>query len=323
MPDKTSHIVVVGAGGIGGTFAGLLSRTKGSRVTLLTRAGAHLDALRRDGLRLEGLAELTADVEAVDDASQLEVCDVLIHAVKAQDTEAALEATRHLEARELVTSLQNGVVKDEQLVGAFGADRVVGALTVVAGERPEPGVTRWTYDGGTQVGEFDGRPSERVDRLVARLQAAGLVCEASNAIVPATWTKLVGWAPIGLLATLSRQTNAGVLSNEPLARQYLGMVRELAALASAHDVSLLDLGPFHVASWLEQPDGDALGSIMGSTLAGSKSTHSALQDIQRGLPTELGATLGPLLSDAADRGIPMARVESLYAALMGLEQTLA
>ena len=322
MPETSSHIVIVGAGGIGGTFAGLLSRTTDNIVTLLCRPGAHLDTLRRNRLKVEGLAKFSAEIKAVGHADQIDACDVLIYAVKVQDTETALEATSHIAVREFVTSLQNGVIKDEQLIGAFGAERVVGALAVVAGERPRPGVVRWTYDGGTQIGELDGRPSERVDRFVTQLCKAGLNSTASNTIIAATWTKLVGWAPIGLLATLTRQNNAGVLSDKLLARQYIEMVRELSALATKRGVELLDLGPFHVSTWLNQSDADALTNMMGSTLAASDSTHSALQDIQRGVPTELGAMLKPLLSDARECKISMPRVESLYAALMGLERTL-
>ncbi|MGI9657844.1 MAG: ketopantoate reductase family protein [Gaiellaceae bacterium] len=317
-----NEIVVVGPGGIGGTFAALLARTGECSVTLLGRPGKHIDAIRSAGLRLEGLDQLNVAVGACDEPSQIASCDALFFAVKAQDTDAAIAATSHIDVRELVLSLQNGVIKDEQLAGAFGADRVVGALAVVAGERPEPGLVRWTYDGGTRIGELDGRVSERVTRLVELLERGGLTSEVSREIVAATWTKLVGWAPIGLLASLTGQDNAAVLSSGVLAREYLGMVRELAGLAAACDVGLIDLGPFRIRTWLGQSDAEALGSVMSSPLAASDSTHSALQDIRRGTPTELGALLGPLLTDAAQRSVPLARVGALYAALMGLEETL-
>ena len=315
--------MVVGPGGIGGTSAALLARTGACNVTVLGRPGPHVEKIRREGLRLEGLDEFGVEVEALDDPSQVKACDALIYAVKAQDTESALAATSHIEVRVLATSLQNGVAKDEQLATAFGAERVVGALAVVAGERPEPGVVRWTYDGGTRVGELDGSSSARLEWLLDLLQKGGLKSELSSEIVAATWTKLVGWAPIGLLASLSRLGNAAVLSNGGLAREYIGMVRELAGLAASRNVSLIDLGPFHVRTWLGQSDAEAMGSVMSSSLATSDSTHSALQDIRRGSPTELGALLGPLIADAAPRSTPLVRVAALYAALMGLEETLA
>ena len=317
------EIVVVGAGGIGGTFAALLAATGSCRVTLIGRPGPHLEAIERNGLRLEGLRELTADVAVADDASSLSSCDVLLVAVKAQDTDAALVSCRHIEVLEVALSVQNGVVKDERLGEAFGRERVVGALAIVAGERPAPGVARLTYDGGTRIGELDGAASGRVEGLVALLGSAGLACEGSSEIVSATWTKLVGWAPIGLLATLSGQSNAGVLSDAAMAREYVGMVRELASLAAAQGVPMLDLGPFQVRSWLERSEDAAVEAVMATPLASSSSTHSALQDVRRGVRTELGALLAPLLEDALSHDVSLTRVRALYAALTGLERELA
>lgn len=317
------HVVIVGPGGIGGTFAALLARADECRVTLLGRPGAHIEAVREHGLRLAGIDDFTVSVAARDEPANLTDCDVLVYAVKAQDSEAALAATRHVDVRDFATSIQNGVVKDDLLVRAFGAEKVVGALAIVAGERVSPGVVRWTYDGATRFGELDGRTSERVDWIVERCRSAGLRAQVSSEITSATWTKLVGWSPIGLLATLSRQSNEGVLSDERLATAYVGMVRELGELAHARDIPLLDLGPFHVRGWLACSEPDAIAQVMASPLAGSDSTHSALQDIRRGQRTELEALLGPLIDDGTSRGLAMVRVRTLYAALMGLEGSLA
>jgi 2-dehydropantoate 2-reductase len=317
------NVVIVGPGGIGGTFAALLTRSRECHVTVLGRPGAHADAMRERGLRLEGLDSFVVPVEVIDDAARIENCDVMIYAVKAQDSGDTLAATAHIEVRDFATSIQNGVVKDDLLVRTFGRSKVIGALAVVAGERSAPGVIRWTYDGATRFGELDGHRSDRVDWLVERCARAGLRTEASTEISSATWTKLVGWSPIGLLATLSRQTNAEILSNELLATAYIGMVHELAELAGANEVPLLDLGPFEVQTWLAATAADAIQRVMTSPLARGQSTHSALQDVQRGEMTEFEAILGPLLADASTRKIPMTRTRTLYAALMGLERSLS
>jgi 2-dehydropantoate 2-reductase len=230
--------------------------------------------------------------------------------------------TEHIQVRDFVVSLQNGVVKDELLVNTFGQEKVVGGLAVVAGERPTPGVVNWTYDGGTQFGELDGQPSERVDEIVNLFQQAGLITQASDAILSATWAKMVGWIPIGLLATLSRQSNAGVFSNRQLATEYLGMVRELQVLAAAKEIPLIDLGPYHVKTWCQGAAEEAIEKVLTSPLAGSQSTHSALQDIQKGIPTEFQACVGPILEEAQVLSIPMQRIQIMYATLMGLEATL-
>ena len=316
-------LVIVGPGGLGGTVAALLAREGECDVTIVGRPGAHIDTIQKQRvIRLTGLQEFTVQIDATDDPKGIRECDILIYTVKAQDTQAALGLTEHIQIRDFVVSLQNGVVKDELLINVFGKGKVIGGLAVVAGERPTPGVVNWTYDGGTQFGELDGCTSERVDEIVGLFQRAGLITQSSDAILSATWSKMVGWIPIGLLATLSRQSNAGVLSNRQLATVYLGMVRELQTLAAAKGIPLIDLGPYHVKTWCQGGAEEAIEKVLTSPLSGSQSTHSALQDIQKGIPTEFQACVGPILAEAQALSIPIQRVQIMYATLMGLEETL-
>ena len=315
-------LVIIGPGGLGGTVAALLARTGECEVTIVGRPGTHINTIQENGLRLTGLKEFTVQIEATDNAKSIRECDVLIYAVRAQDTQAALAMTEQIQVHEFVASLQNSVLKDEILAGVFGREQVVGALAVVAGERPAPGIVKWTYDGGTQFGELVGQSSERVNDIVDIFQHAGLSTEASNEIVSATWSKMVGWTPAGLLGALSRQNNAGVFSNRLLATEYVGIVRELSALAAAKGIPLIDFGPFQIRTWCRGDAKEAIEKVMTSPLATSQSTNSALQAIQKGQTTEFSACLGPLIEDARQHAIPMKRVQLLYSTLMGLEETL-
>ena len=315
-------LVVVGPGGIGGTIAALLARTGACEVTVIGRPGTHINVIREDGLRLTGLEEFTVHIDATDDAEGIRECDILIYAMRAQDTQEALAMTAHIHVHEFVASLQNGVLKDEMLADVFSREKVVGALAVVAGERSSPGIVKWTLDAGTLFGELNGQSSDRVNGIVETFQGAGLNTQASNEIVSATWSKMVGWTPAGLLGALSRQNNAGVFSNRLLAAEYVGMVRELSALAAAKGIPLIDLGPFHIKTWCHGDAKRAIEKVLASSLASSQSTNSALQAIQKGQTTEFSACLGPLLEDANQHGIPMERVQLLYSTLMALEKTL-
>ena len=315
-------LVIVGPGGIGGTIAALLARTGKCEVTVIGRPGTHINAIRENGLRLTGLKEFTVHIEATDNAKSIRECDILIYAVRAQDTQPALVVTEQIHVHEFVASLQNGVLKDEILAGVFGRERVVGALAVVGGERPTPGIVKWTLDAGTLFGELNGQSSHRVNGIVDIFRSAGLITEASNDIVSATWSKMVGWIPAGLLGALSRQNNAGVFSNRLLATEYVGMVRELSALAAAKGIPLIDFGPFHIKTWCRGDAIEAIEKVLASSLASSQSTNSALQAIQKGQTTEFRACLGPLLEDATQHKIPMTRVQMLYSTLMALEETL-
>jgi 2-dehydropantoate 2-reductase len=84
--------VIVGAGAVGGAMGGRLAQS-GREVALVAR-GAHLDALRTDGLRLitpQGTERLRIPAYAHhEDLGPLRPDDVLVLAVKSQDTEAVL-----------------------------------------------------------------------------------------------------------------------------------------------------------------------------------------------------------------------------------------
>lgn len=321
--ETSKKVVIVGPGGLGGTIAALIAQTRLCEVTIVGRPGAHVEAIQGGGLQLGGLKELTTQIDAVDSAQTINECDVLIFAVKAQDTPAALAATEHIQVRECVTSLQNGVTKDELLADAFGQEKVVGAVAIIAGERVAPGAVNWTYDGGTLFGELDGVPSRRVDYTVDLFQQAGFVAEASGSILSSAWTKMVGWIPLGLLTCLARKNNADVLSNSSLAAEYVGMLRELSGVAAEKGVRMTDIGPYQVRSWCQGPMNEAVSRVMTSPLASGRSTHSAFQDLQRGNRTEFNACVGPVIQDAARATLPIAATKAMYFTLMALEESLA
>src|SRR5437899_112588 len=115
------RIVIVGAGGVGGYFGGLLAAS-GADVAFVAR-GAHLDALRTRGLRIEsprGNLHIPA-VDATDDPRTLRPADVVFFTVKLYDTESAAQLLPPLVGPEtLVIPFQNGVESVDALVKIVG-----------------------------------------------------------------------------------------------------------------------------------------------------------------------------------------------------------
>ncbi len=233
--------VILGAGTLGSLIGGGLARI-GCDVTLLGR-DPHIKAIREEGLRVTGLQDYTVQVSAITQPQPLDACDLLVVTVKAHDTAKALHSVEHLVARTVV-SFQNSVTKDPQLADVFGPERVLGGASILAGQRPGPGVVRWTFDGGTRVGELDGTGSDRSKTIADMMHRAGFDAGVSAAVVCDEWSKFVGWMPLGLLSVVTRLSNSEVLSEPPLAELYVKMIRELQTLASARQVPLQDFGPY-------------------------------------------------------------------------------
>src|SRR6516165_9754052 len=114
------RVAVMAAGAVGGYFGGRMAAA-GHDVVFIAR-GAHGDAVRRDGLKIESaLGDLhLKNVNVTDDPKQVGPVDVAIRR-KALDTETAGEQTRALVGPNTrVITLQNGVDSVERLAPILG-----------------------------------------------------------------------------------------------------------------------------------------------------------------------------------------------------------
>jgi ketopantoate reductase len=132
------RIAVMAAGAVGGYFGGRMAAA-GHDVAFIAR-GAHRDAIRRDGLKIESaLGDLhLKDVNVTDDPTQVGPVDVVLFAVKLWDTETAGEQTCPLLGPDSrVITLQNGVDSVERLASILGEEAVIAGTTYVVTTIPE------------------------------------------------------------------------------------------------------------------------------------------------------------------------------------------
>lgn len=189
MTDELRSYTIVGGGAIGGTLAFHLARA-GHLVTIVDTDTAHVAAIREHGLALRRADgdEAVAVAATTPDEAPAPLVRVLL-AVKAQATEHVLPWLEPRLAPEgFVVSLQNGL-NEQQIAAAVGAERTVGAFVNLFADVVEPGVVRDGGLGALVVGELDGRISERVEQVVADLQAWGPAKATAN-VEGYLWAKL-------------------------------------------------------------------------------------------------------------------------------------
>src|SRR6476619_182140 len=167
-------IAAMAAGAVGAYFGGRM-QAGGHDVAYIARR-AHLDALRRDGLKIESVhGDLhLPKVNATDDPTQVGPVDVVLFAVKLWDTETAGEQTRPLVGPNTrVITLQNGVDSVERLVPILGDDATIGGSTHVVVKIAQPGVIRHTGTMATiRCGRLDGRADGLLAGYVAQIKTA-------------------------------------------------------------------------------------------------------------------------------------------------------
>jgi len=313
----TLRILVAGAGALGSVFGALL-RAQGHEVALLGRP-EHLEAIARDGLRLDGIwgEHHARGFELAHDAAALRgPYDAALVCVKSYDTVAMAAAIApRLAADASVLSLQNGLGNVEALEQRFGAARVLGARVIFGAILTAPGRARVTvYAEPVLVGPWRAAADDPRHALArawaARFAAAGIPSEATEALPAALWAKVFYNAalnPLGALLGL----HYGALPERPEVRAVMDrVIDEAFAVALAEGVAL---------PW---PDADAYRQVFYGRLVPPTYDHrsSMLQDLERGRPTEIDAINGAVWHRGAARSIPTPYNETLTRLVHSREQ---
>ena len=230
-------IVMMGSGGLGGYFGARLA-AGGADVHFVAR-GAHLDAMRSQGLTIEGPAPLhLPKVQATSDPSSIRSADFVFVAVKLWDTARAIEQIKPIVGpNTTVISFQNGVLKDRYLGDAFDASRVMGGVGYVATAIDRPGVIRQT--GPMQrllFGELDGAISGRGKRLLDACLKGGIAADLSPDIQREIWQKYVFIVGLSGTTTTIRKPIGPIRENAQTRAFLLDVMREVAAVGRAHGV---------------------------------------------------------------------------------------
>ena len=230
----------MGTGGLGGYFGARLALGGRADVSFIAR-GAHLQALRADGLRIEGPQVMhLPQVQATDDPASVGPVDLVMLCVKLWDTESAIERIRPMVGpHTAVVSFQNGVLKDAPLRAAFGDTRVMGGVGYIAATLDRPGTIRQTGPMQRLVfGEFDGSRSSRAEAFLQACIAGGINADLSTSILREIWQKFVFLAGLSGTTTPIGRT-IGPIREHPQTRAFLrDVMAEVVAVGRAHGVDL-------------------------------------------------------------------------------------
>jgi 2-dehydropantoate 2-reductase len=228
------RIVVMGSGGLGGYFGGLLAQS-GADVTFVAR-GAHLQALQERGLIVRSVnGDFTVPVRACADPRALPPAGLVLFCVKTYDAAVAAEILQPvIDTQTIVLTLQNGVDMAAELQTTFGRGTVLAGVTRIGSTLVAPGVIEQpTTDRLIEFGSLTGQQQEQVDRVQTLCTTAGMPTLVSPNIQRSLWEKLVFIAPFSGLSTLTRLTPTQLLTHEPTRALYGAVMQETTTVAQA------------------------------------------------------------------------------------------
>ena len=296
-------VAILGAGGVGAYYGGLLARA-GNAVVLLAR-GPNLDALRDRGLEVRSPdGTFVAAVEAVGDASEIGGADLAVVAVKGYSlAEIAPSVRRVAEAGAVVVPLLNGVEAADRLVDAgVPSGLILGGLTRISAARVAPGVVeRRSAFQRVVVGEIAGGGSDRAERIAAAFRSAGADADVSLDIVSDLWRKFAFITPMAAACGLARSPVGEILASELGRLLVERAVREVLAVARARRIAVTD------------EDASKILSFIGSLPGGMK--PSFLLDLELGGPTEIEDLCGAVSRLGRQAGVETPVNDTAAAAL--------
>ena len=172
--------VIIGAGAIGGTVGAHMIRA-GHEVLFVDAAADHVDAINQHGLTIQGYGgKFTVPAQAITPDQLTGPLEAVFLATKAQATEAAVNAFKHLLAPNgFVLSLQNGL-NELTISRMIGAERTVGCFVNFSADYLEPGLVHYGGPGAFYIGELDGKITPRLQSLQQVLSAWGKVEPTEN-----------------------------------------------------------------------------------------------------------------------------------------------
>jgi len=302
------RIAIFGAGAVGGYFGGRLAEA-GRDVVFVAR-GAHLEALREHGLRIDSIAGdyRIVPVTASDDPAELGVVDAVLVAVKAWQTARAAATLEPLIGPDtFIVPLMNGVEAPAQLADALGGERILGGLCGLISTLAGPGHIR--HLGAppfVSFGELDNRRSTRAERLLAAFEGCvGVSAYIPDDIQAAMWRKFMLIAAMSGVGGVTRAPVGELRARSETRTLIEQAMRETLAVGRAHGIAL---------------DDEAVTTSMGFIDALPEEAMASMQrDILAGRPSELEGQNGAVvrLGRAADVATPVHSF--LYASLLPQE----
>ncbi|MBX4894850.1 MULTISPECIES: ketopantoate reductase family protein [Rhizobium] len=328
MSIKT--ICIYGAGALGGAIAAKLASREDSDIDVSVVArGAHLDAIRRDGLSLqEADAEtpLTVRVTATEDPKTLPAQDLVITGLKGHQLPLAAEGIAALlKQGTRVVMILNGIPWwyfhrdtrsghaelqfDELDPGGglwrlIGPERVIGCVAYQGAEVVSPGEIRLSHKGRFVLGEPSGEMSADLAAVAAVLTGADLSISTTPDIRSEIWSKLMGNAAFNPISALTRALMTDILADPALMDMVSKVMKEVRAVGDAVGAQFA----MSVEQRLEQ-----------SRHIGGVRT-SMLQDLLGGKALEIAPLVGMLVALGRLTAVPTPVSETILALVTQLDR---
>lgn len=241
MQNK-KRITIVGLGGVGGFYGGLLANkyqdSKEVEVCFVAR-GKHLEAIKQSGLKV-----LSKDHEVVgrpaiatSEWKDIQDSDYIILATKGYDLSQTIEDMKAVVTEKtVIIPLLNGVEAYEQLRDAFGMSRVWQGCTYMVSRLKDAGVIDNPSGRQRILFGLDGEVTPEMKDFETILKEAGVHAEATDQISKEVWEKYILVSSSAMATAYFDSSFGGVMEHHP--EEMKQLITEASSIGKKKGVAL-------------------------------------------------------------------------------------
>ena len=300
-------VCIIGCGAVGSLFAAHLAKAQEVEVWAYDVWREHIEAIRKNGLRLSGASEFSTRLNATTNARELPRCDYGIVATKAIHTASAIAQAAHaFDDNSAVCSVQNGVGNEEII--ADHVKFVIRGTTFPAGHPIGPGHIGYDIKGDTWIGPFEptDTPMQKVEELAGLITRSGMNTIALKDARGAQWTKLIFNAATNPVGALTLLHHGAATRFEPTGELFNDLIAEGEAVARKLGIVL---------------HGDPRQLVEKGANAPGKHRASMLQDVFAKRQTEVDFMNGAIVRQGDKADVPTPLNKALWQLIKGLEHS--
>ncbi|WCK54464.1 ketopantoate reductase family protein [Aneurinibacillus sp. Ricciae_BoGa-3] len=296
------HIVVLGAGAVGGYFGGKLALSN-VPVTFLVRE-KRFQQLQDKGLQIKSIhGDFSLQPALARSAEEISNPDVVLIALKNYHLQSALPEIRTLVKKGAkILPLLNGIEHYETLTAEFGQETVLGGLCYIESTLDTEGKILQTSPMQDIIfGSFNPSHAPWMLKLQSILRDSGANVRLSDSIIVDIWQKFIFLTIMSGITAATRKPIGEILT-DPVTYGFLkDMIQEVVTVAQAEKIGI----PADTKEQILQ----RVASLP------PEMTSSLHRDLEKGLPLEIDSLQGYVYKLSAKHGLSVPCIRSVYSLL--------
>lgn len=274
-----TKILIVGIGGVGGYFGGLLAKAYHSKdeiqILFLSR-GRNLQKIKTDGIKVfDNKIEFIAHPNLIsDDVHDFGVVDYVLICTKTYSlSQVANEISPCINDNTTIVPLQNGVNSRNILHESFKSNLICNGCVYLVSRLEEPGVIRKKGVVASLHFGLNGTIDERFNILQAILRDSEIKSELCEDIDQVTWEKFIFLSSIATATTYFDSNILSILNNESKLLELKALIHEVTELALAKKINIGKNQTDRVIKILHSLPSDATSSMHSDFINNSTQTE--------------------------------------------------